>query len=477
MMPFSDLKRRHGAMTVAALALAFALPSSPSPALAADARTILVLDASGSMWGQIGGEAKITIAQRVIGTLLDQLPEDEALGLYAYGHREKGNCGDIERLVAASLGSREAIRAAVNGLQPRGKTPLSDSVTMAAEELKYQEERATVVLISDGRETCDKDPCAVARALEAAGADFTAHVIGFDVADAEDIRQLSCIAEETGGNFYSASDAVELVAALETVVDTVVAAPEPESEPEPAPEPVVIAQADTGPFFVDEFDATELAEHWVVQNPDPAGYLVDAGQLILVEGFASAMRMAGASNIISLDHPLPRGDWDAEVDMILELKARHSIFEIGFFDAADNHIAGQIWIHDNPKREIQYGSRNDCAILRMMLVRGNDLTQDGIYFDELDNGPNCNGTANKSFDEQALAKLLDRMAEGVKVVFSKRGRSYSVKVELADGTVYETDSLTTLRTPGRLSLKVGNWAEGSGETLALIERITIREVQ
>ena len=40
-------------------------------------KTILVLDASGSMWGQIDGEAKITIAQRVIGDLLITLPADQ----------------------------------------------------------------------------------------------------------------------------------------------------------------------------------------------------------------------------------------------------------------------------------------------------------------------------------------------------------------------------------------------------------------
>lgn len=37
---------------------------------------IPVLDASGSMWGQIDGTAKITIAQDVIGRLLETLPAE-----------------------------------------------------------------------------------------------------------------------------------------------------------------------------------------------------------------------------------------------------------------------------------------------------------------------------------------------------------------------------------------------------------------
>lgn len=127
--------------------------------------TILVLDASGSMWGQIDGEPKIAIARRVIGGLLDTLPAGQSLGLTAYGHREKGNCRDIETLVAPGPDTREAIRSAVNGLNPRGKTPLSDAVIAAAEVLKFEEEAATVILVSDGRETCDRDPCEVGRRL------------------------------------------------------------------------------------------------------------------------------------------------------------------------------------------------------------------------------------------------------------------------------------------------------------------------
>ena len=197
-----------------------------SPAAAQSERTILVLDASGSMWGQIDGEAKITIAQRVIGDLLDTLPADEEIGLTLYGHRRKGDCGDIELAVPAGPDTRDAIRAAVNAVKPKGKTPLSAAVIDAAKALRFEEENATVILVSDGRETCDLDPCAVGRDLELAGIGFTTHVIGFDVTDPADKAQLQCLAENTGGQFLSASDAGELTRALETV-----------SAPPPAPEP------------------------------------------------------------------------------------------------------------------------------------------------------------------------------------------------------------------------------------------------
>ncbi|TNF18881.1 MAG: VWA domain-containing protein [Rhodobacteraceae bacterium] len=186
-------------------------------------RTILVLDGSGSMWGQIDGIAKIEIAQGVMGQLLASLPEDQELGLTVYGHRTKGDCSDIETLVAPGAGTRAAIADAVNAIQPRGKTPMTDAVVAAAEALRYTEEAATVILVSDGIETCNPDPCAAARVLQETGVDFTAHVVGFDVTDPEALRQMQCLAEETGGRFLTAANAGELGEALVEVA----AAPEP----------------------------------------------------------------------------------------------------------------------------------------------------------------------------------------------------------------------------------------------------------
>ena len=99
-------------LSAAALAASLALPAA---AQSTGGQTILVLDASGSMWGQIDGTAKIGIAQSVIGDLLESLPEDQALGLSAYGHRTRGDCTDIETLVEPGTGTRDAIAAAVIG--------------------------------------------------------------------------------------------------------------------------------------------------------------------------------------------------------------------------------------------------------------------------------------------------------------------------------------------------------------------------
>ena len=201
--------------------------------------TILVLDASGSMWGQIDGVNKIVIAREVIAEVLGDLPAEMELGLMAYGHNRRGDCTDIEMLIEPGSGTSGAIIEAVNGINPRGRTPMSDAVVAAAQALRHTENPATVILVSDGIETCDADPCAVAAQLEEAGIGFTAHVIGFDVAEEPEARaQMQCLADNTGGAFLTADTAEELAAAL-----TLVAAAPP---PPPPANVTVIARVEDG---------------------------------------------------------------------------------------------------------------------------------------------------------------------------------------------------------------------------------------
>lgn len=196
-------------MCVAALALA-------SP-LHAEEQAILVLDASGSMWGQIDGRPKIEIAREAVVGMLATWPATHGLGLMAYGHRRKGDCADIETLLEPEPVDLSAFQTRVDALVPKGMTPITASVRAAAEALRLREQRATVILISDGEETCNADPCALGAELEQLGVDFTAHVIGFDLPEGPARSQLQCLAESTGGRYLEARDAAALGAALDKI--------------------------------------------------------------------------------------------------------------------------------------------------------------------------------------------------------------------------------------------------------------------
>lgn len=201
-------------------------------------RVILVLDASGSMWSRIGDKTRIEIARETVAGLMQDWDPAIELGLMAYGHRREGDCRDIELLVPVSKADPARIVKTVNALHPKGKTPLSEAVRQAAERLNYKKSKATVILVSDGEESCGADPCAVGAALKKAGADFTVHVVGFDVKK-EEQAGLVCLAKNTGGKFLAAKDASELKAALVTAVKqakqppnvTIIAVPKPGAKP------------------------------------------------------------------------------------------------------------------------------------------------------------------------------------------------------------------------------------------------------
>lgn len=187
---------------------------------AAVSRAIIVFDASGSMYGQVPGGVKIEIAKKVVSDIVGSVDPAMELGLMAYGHRKKGDCEDIELLVPPQPGSSAAILKAVAALEPKGKTPLTAAVIQAAKYLKFEEAKASVILVSDGVETCEKDPCMAAEELERLGIDFTCHVIGFDLKPGES-SGLECLAKKTGGMYLAAKDASSLKSSLETAMKQV----------------------------------------------------------------------------------------------------------------------------------------------------------------------------------------------------------------------------------------------------------------
>jgi Ca-activated chloride channel family protein len=187
---------------------------------AAPSKAIIVFDASGSMYGQVPGGVKIDIAKKAVSDIVGTADPSMELGLMAYGHRKKGDCEDIELLVPPQAGSSAAILKAVAALEPKGKTPLTAAVIQAAKYLKFEEAKASVILVSDGVETCDKDPCMAAEELERLGIDFTCHVIGFDLKPGES-SGLECLAKKTGGMYLAAKDAASLKSSLEVAMKQV----------------------------------------------------------------------------------------------------------------------------------------------------------------------------------------------------------------------------------------------------------------
>ena len=186
------------------------------PAQAAQ-NLLFIMDASGSMWGRVDGQPKIAVAREVMSELISGLPAEAHAGLIAYGHHRKGDCQDIETLRPLGALDRDGIIRQIRGLTPKGKTPITATVRHAVRELRSVEEPVSIVMVSDGLESCGGDPCSAVREARATGVDFRLHVVGFDLAEA-DTAQLHCMAEAADGRYYEATNATELAQALEEAV-------------------------------------------------------------------------------------------------------------------------------------------------------------------------------------------------------------------------------------------------------------------
>ncbi|MFQ6094235.1 MAG: VWA domain-containing protein, partial [bacterium] len=178
----------------------------------------LILDASNSMWGQIQGEPKISIAKSVLGQIIGELPEEMNVGLRVYGHRfglkDGRACQDTELVVPIGPVDKGVLTDTVNKISPKGKTPLVYSVLQAIKDFENLES-GTGILISDGIESCDGDVDAVRTALKDVGLDLQVHIVGFDIKEAEARKQLEAIAKSTGGVYLDAKDSEGLLSSLQ----------------------------------------------------------------------------------------------------------------------------------------------------------------------------------------------------------------------------------------------------------------------
>jgi hypothetical protein len=208
-----------------------ALFLSAVPAMA-ERVSVLVFDASGSMWNRVEGDlTRIEVARDVMGDYFGSRDGAVPLSVIAYGHNRRGDCRDIEVVAPMGQTAPGTLEARLRALMPRGMTPLTDSLALARDQIPPTAEAADIILVTDGLETCEGDPCALAASLAAEGIDIRAHVVGFGLSAGE-VAALSCITDQTGGMLFQTNSGAELAEALQQVS---AAQPAPEAPPEPAP--------------------------------------------------------------------------------------------------------------------------------------------------------------------------------------------------------------------------------------------------
>jgi hypothetical protein len=449
----------------------------------ATSNIVFILDASGSMNGKIGNEIKMTAAKRVLSNLLNELPTDSQVGLMAYGHtvskERAGACEDIAILSPIGQAEPSALAQKVNSLRPMGMTPIASSLARSVEAFKGAHEGDNhVVLISDGLETCGKDPCRASRALTEANINARVHVVGFDVG-AREAKELACIPKMGNGKYFRANNAEELKLAIaevkkvtdvaEVVVEPkVVEVPKVVETPKP-PEPEPSASPEPKIWFEDNFDGEELADHWEVINPNPNGFIVEDGNLLVVTGAAGHLPEENVENLFLLHKNLPKGDWSITMRVKAVPQAKAETIILGLYQGKDDYILSKPLFRDFHWTSIL------IALQTISRSRGKDVSfTKNIY---VGNKTHVDGVGTD------WAKEVNHLPQPLLVRLEKRGRQYvsMIKLEGLEKPAWvEMEKLTVLRAKGQPVIgfyQDKHSYKGNGQASIEIEWIKIEAIE
>ncbi|MEM9585348.1 MAG: VWA domain-containing protein [Pseudomonadota bacterium] len=170
---------------------------------------------------------RIDDARAALRRALPQVERFRDIGLVTYGTGALDGCSNITVRLAPQPQAAAPILREIEAMNPDGMTPLTAAVDQAAQALRYRINPATIVLVTDGNETCGGTPCITARSLMAEAKDLTIHVIAFkfrfDVfgwnnpeqsASGTDATVAKCLSDATGGLYTSTETVEQLVTAL-----------------------------------------------------------------------------------------------------------------------------------------------------------------------------------------------------------------------------------------------------------------------
>ena len=186
-------------------------------------RILFIFDASQSMLGRWQSGRKIDIAKKLLSNMVDSLKyiENLEIGLRVYGH-QKGyppqDCDDTKleiNFLPAHLAA-DRMKAKLSMIRARGTTPIANSLEEGAKDFPSGNARNIVILITDGKEECGMDPCAVSRLYQRKGIILKPFVIGVGL-DVSWKKTFDCV-----GRYFDASKESDFTNILNLVISHVI---------------------------------------------------------------------------------------------------------------------------------------------------------------------------------------------------------------------------------------------------------------
>lgn len=164
-------------------------------------RILFILDASNSMNAKWGDQSRIEAAKELLAKAVDSLvgtPNLE-IALRVYGHQSPitatyQDCSDTKLEVPFGKNNFDAVKNKLATIYAKGTTPIARSLEAAAGDFPDMSARNVIILITDGLEACDNDPCVIAKKLKDKNINVTPFVIGLGL-DLSYLDKFKCIGE------------------------------------------------------------------------------------------------------------------------------------------------------------------------------------------------------------------------------------------------------------------------------------------
>lgn len=226
------LHRLYWGMTVffALIFVSAALRAQTTSDMSAPGRVLIVYDSSNSMWGELSDKSrKYEAGRNALSTFLNTEFGARQIGFRAYGHRRKTDCRDSELVTPFSdaATAKASIEKAVTSILPTGKTPITYSLREGRKD--FDSRAGDILLISDGIETCDIDPCTLMQEWQNSNVNIRVLVVGVGLTEIER-SAMACIADVSGGKYFDADSADGFTEALNAASEAI---DEPAGEPNP----------------------------------------------------------------------------------------------------------------------------------------------------------------------------------------------------------------------------------------------------
>lgn len=164
-------------------------------------RILFLVDASLSMKNQWQGGNKWNTAVNTISQIADSLNKmpDVEIGMRVFGHmyhEPDKNCRDSKLEVAIDSNNAAKIRYKLEQIKPKGITPLVYSIEKSATDFGSKPGKNFLIVVTDGEDACEGDPCAAALALQQNNVVLKPFIIGMAI-QPRSFDNIQCIGKLT----------------------------------------------------------------------------------------------------------------------------------------------------------------------------------------------------------------------------------------------------------------------------------------